>query len=315
MSPALTEIDQCTYVPPAVLPVPIAEPGTRNEAVSFTMPDGEILTGHFTLPDPVTGASDNLKPLVVICHGMLNHRFSKVIRNLSRALCPEYPHLCLDFPGMGTSTGITRYGNFNDEYVCLKHVLAQLRKQGYTIVGLIGHSKAGSLVLTYATHHNDIPLIINVSARYDHTQAPSFRFKPEHMQLLQDQGWFEWLKYGKEKERTFIVREEDLRIRSAIDMSIVRDIVLRNDQGAVVTKVLTVHGDQDSIVPVKSAWDFHNQIGKNSNLRQDDDHQIVIIPEGDHSFLTEPEAKLLRQAVREWMDKHWEVGTQVVKNT
>jgi pimeloyl-ACP methyl ester carboxylesterase len=81
-------------------------------------------------------------------------------------------------------------------------------------------------------------------------------------------------------------------------MSIVRDIVLRNEQGAVVTKVLTVHGDQDSIVPVESAWDFHSQIGKNTKLRQDDDHQIVIIPEADHSFLTEPEAKVQYNAMK-----------------
>lgn len=292
MPPAVTEIDQCTYIPPTVLPVPVAEPGTRNEAVSFHMPDGEILTGHFTLPECSSDSSD-LKPLVVICHGMLNHRFSKVIRNLSRALCPEYPHLCLDFPGMGTSTGITRYGNFNDEYVCLENVLSKLRTEGYTIVGLIGHSKAGSLVLTYATHHNDIPLIVNVSARYDHTQAPSFRFKPEQMELLKEQGWFEWLKYGKEKERTFFVRDEDLRARSAIDMSIVRNLVLRDDQGRSVTRVLTVHGKEDSIVPVESAWDFYANVGQNNKHRQEDDHEIVIIPDADHSFLTEPEAKVV----------------------
>lgn len=292
MPPAVTEIDQCTYKPPTVLPVPVAEPGTRNEAVSFHMPDGEILTGHFTLPECSSDSSD-LKPLVVICHGMLNHRFSKVIRNLSRALCPEYPHLCLDFPGMGTSTGITRYGNFSDEYVCLENVLSKLRTEGYTIVGLIGHSKAGSLVLTYATHHNDIPLIVNVSARYDHTQAPSFRFKPEQMELLKEQGWFEWLKYGKEKERTFFVRDEDLRARSAIDMSIVRNLVLRDDQGRSVTRVLTVHGKEDSIVPVESAWDFHANVGQNNKHRQEDDHEIIIIPDAEHSFLTEPEAKVV----------------------
>jgi len=311
MPPALTEIDQCTYVPPTVLPVPDAEPGSRNEAVSFHMPDGEILTGHFTVPESPNDAG-HIKPLVIICHGMLNHRFSKVIRNLSKAICPEYPHLCLDFPGMGTSTGITRYGNFKDEYICLVHVLSQLRAQGYTIVGLIGHSKAGSLVLTYATHHNDIPLIVNVSARYDHTQAPSFRFKPEHMQLLKQQGWFEWLKYGKEKERIFYVREEDLRARSAIDMSIVRDLVLRADHGSIVTRVLTVHGNEDSIVPVESAWDFHRNVGKNNKHRQEDDHEIIIIPEADHSFLTEEEAKCLRQAVREWFDRNWKTALDIV---
>lgn len=292
MPPTVPETsEQHAYVPPAVLPVPPAEPGTRNEARSFQMPDGNILSGHFTFPEsPET--SSNIKPLIVICHGMLNHRFSKIIRNLSRSLCPSYPHLCLDFPGMGTSTGITRYGNFNEEYICLEHVLAQLRKEGYSIVGLFGHSKAGSLVQTYATHHNDIPLIISVSARYDHTQAPSFRFKPDQMELLKTQGWFEWLKYGKEKERTFYVREDDLRVRSAIDMSIVQDIELRDPQGEPVTRILTIHGDNDSVVPVESAYDFFENVGKKNSHRQEDDHQLIIIPGGDHSFLTEEEAKV-----------------------
>jgi pimeloyl-ACP methyl ester carboxylesterase len=290
MPPTVPEIDYGTYVPPSILPVPPAESGTRNVARSFAMADGNILTGHFTFPE--SPATSPIKPLIVICHGMLNHRFSKIIRNLSRSLCPDYPHLCLDFPGMGTSTGITRYGNFNEEYICLEHILTQLRNEGYSIVGLFGHSKAGSLVQTYATHHNDIPLIISVSARYDHTQAPSFRFKPEQMELLKKQGWFEWLKYGKEKERTFFVREEDLRARSAIDMSIVQNIELRNSEGEPVTRILTIHGDKDSVVPVESAWDFYENVGKNNTHRQDGDHQIIIIPGADHSFLTEDEAKV-----------------------
>ncbi len=46
-----------------------------------------------------------------------------------------------------------------------------LRDQGKTVVGLVGHSKAGSGVILYAAKYDDIPRVVNISGRFDNQRG------------------------------------------------------------------------------------------------------------------------------------------------
>lgn len=46
-----------------------------------------------------------------------------------------------------------------------------LQCRGKTVVGLLGHSKAGSGVILYAAKYDDIPRVVNVSGRFDNQQG------------------------------------------------------------------------------------------------------------------------------------------------
>lgn len=55
------------------------------------------------------------------------------------------------------------------------HAAAQfLESIGKEVLGLMGHSKAGSGVLLYAANYGKIPRIANVSGRFDHKKGKPF---------------------------------------------------------------------------------------------------------------------------------------------
>ena len=62
------------------------------------------------------------------------------------------------------------------------------KKLNRKVLCICGHSKGAVDVLLYASTYNDVPLIVNLSARYDHTQTPSERFKSEQLEELQKKG-------------------------------------------------------------------------------------------------------------------------------
>ncbi|CAB4409413.1 unnamed protein product [Rhizophagus irregularis] len=108
--------------------------------------------------------------IVILCHGLLNTRFSKTITLRNRKEFLNHT-LSFDFQGNGLSGGTTTYGNYYEE--------------------VEKHSQRSSRCCFYiASKYNDVPLIVNLSARYDHTEAPSNRFKPEQLEELQKKGSF-----------------------------------------------------------------------------------------------------------------------------
>ena len=53
----------------------------------------------------------------------------------------------------------------------------KMRALGFRVVGLLGHSKAGTVVLLYASKYTDIPRVVNVSGRFEQTtgKTPSLK--------------------------------------------------------------------------------------------------------------------------------------------
>lgn len=46
-----------------------------------------------------------------------------------------------------------------------------LRSQGKSVVGLVGHSKAGSEVILYAGKYDDIPRVVNIAGRFNNQRG------------------------------------------------------------------------------------------------------------------------------------------------
>ncbi|KAJ1979294.1 hypothetical protein H4R33_005755 [Dimargaris cristalligena] len=223
-------------------------------------------------------------PILVICHGLLNTRYSRVVRALAVGL--PY-HACIfDFRGNGDSSGNTRYGNYLEEAEDLRRVVHFLQHNlGYRVAGFMGHSKGASVMFMYAVQYAALDglwgsqkkeekeniaatplsstgvaggepplLLVDVAGRFDMTQAPMLRFTAEQQRSLQEQGECVWTHYGPDRDRPYIVRQRDLDERSATAMGAVRDLDMTR------SRVLLVHGEDDDVVPVSEAQLYYDTI-------------------------------------------------------
>jgi uncharacterized protein len=166
------------------------------------------------------------------------------------------------------------------------------KKLNRKVLCICGHSKGAADVLLHVSTYNDVPLIVNISARYDHTQTPSNRFKPEQFEELQKKGSFVWVKYGPSNNREYVIRQEDLRQWNSLDMSIVKNI----DRQKV--RVLTVHGSKDEVCPVEGAYTYDKLIGPEPY------HKLVIVQDATHTFNNTNHQKLMAEAITSWLNEN-----------
>ncbi|CAG8640595.1 4151_t:CDS:2, partial [Paraglomus occultum] len=199
--------------------------------------------------------------------------------------------ITFDFQGCGESGGETSYGNYYDEAENLETIIQFAKKDlNLRIIGTLGHSKGAAVVLLHAAKYVDStpPFVINLSARFDHSETPEGRFTPEMMASLNEKGSFV-LTY---QQKPYIITAEDIRVRNSLDMTVVKNI--KNS-----TKVLTVHGDADNICPVKGAYEYDRLLG--------DRHKLVIVKNAGHSWRhTSAEIEELGQTVVEWIKENWQ---------
>ncbi|KAJ1968233.1 hypothetical protein IWQ62_001370 [Dispira parvispora] len=234
--------------------------------------------------------------IMVICHGLLNSRYSRVVRSLGVSL--PYNACIFDFRGNGNSTGSTRYGNIMEEMEDLRFVIEYLRNTlKFTVKVILGHSKGAAVAFQYMAKYNDVPYLVDVAGRFDMSQSPMLRFTEEQTQLLKTKGEFEWLKYGLDQNRSYIIRQRDLDERDRIDMSVVRNIDFNRVQ------VLLVHGDQDEVVPVTEAQRYYDTMAESETLHHQPSPKLTmeILPKATHSFIENHERDILVETVRKWL--------------
>ncbi|PKC11337.1 alpha/beta-hydrolase [Rhizophagus irregularis] len=226
--------------------------------------------------------------IVILCHGILNTRFSKTILCVIERI--PYHTLSFDFQGNGLSGGTTTYGNYYEEVENIRCIITYVRENlNRKVLCICGHSKGAVDVLLYASKYNDVPLIVNLSARYDHTEAPSNRFKPEQLEELQKKGSFVWIKYS---DREYIIRDDDLKERNNLDTSVVRNIDKQKK------KVLTIHGSKDEVCSVKDAYIYDKLIGPEPY------HKLMIVQDADHRFGNINHQKIMAGAITSWLDEN-----------
>lgn len=248
---------------------------------------------------------DQQKPVIILCHGSLSWRNQWLLHSLAVTLSRSLDchTLRFDFCGNGHSLGEWRYANYDAELNDLQQIVRYVEHtMRCKILCIIGHSKGAASVLRFAWEQDSleyqstdsvggkVPCFVNLAGRYtkpggNHSLAA---FSESQRRQLEETGAVHVTTRGNRK---FVVTKEDIEERAKQDMSNV---------SLITSTVLTVHGDQDRIVPVDNAFQFDSTI-KN--------HQNCIISGADHNFNGSISMEKLQAVVcnfiREQMDKQW----------
>ncbi|PKU88025.1 hypothetical protein MA16_Dca007967 [Dendrobium catenatum] len=144
-----------------------------------------------------------------------------------------------------------------------KEFMQRIKKDGFIDVK---DRTGGNVVLLYASMHNDVPVIINLSGRFALERGIDGRLGKEFMQRIKKDGFIDV------KDRTgkveFRVTEESLMDRLTTDMRAACHAIDKE------CRVLTIHGSADEIVPSEDAFEFDKLIPN---------HKLHII-EGRRSY-------------------------------
>jgi alpha/beta superfamily hydrolase len=233
----------------------------------FTNSRGVVLAGRRTIK--VADSHD----IYVVCHGLARSMDSGFLPELSSQL--PYNTFRFDFTGCGLSQGEFSFGEYSREVEDLRDVVAYLRDQGFSVKGVVGHSKGAAVVLMYNARYGDIPLTIRISGRFYMHEAPlGFQAR---MKDLYDNGFIDQQVDGRDYRYTL----EAYLAKSAIDIEAVcRDC--RSD-------VIVIHGERDRIIHVKDAYASITALGPKFA-------GSYIIPGACHFFLKKQDEVV--QAVR-----------------
>ncbi|KAJ9538555.1 hypothetical protein OSB04_031288 [Centaurea solstitialis] len=153
-----------------------------------------------------------------------------------------------DFSGNGESEGSFQYGHYRREADDLHSVIQHFHGLGRATSAILGHSKGGNVVLLYASKYHDVKCVINVCGRYNTKGGVEERLGKGFLQKVKEDGFIDV------KANTgavlYRVTEESLMDRLNTNM---HEACQQIDQNC---RVLTVHGSDDSTVPVKEALEF-----------------------------------------------------------
>ena len=238
-----------------------------------------------------TSTKQNLitKPVIIICHGAMSWRNQMLLMNLSSELfnCLDVNILRFDFTGNGHSEGEWSMTNFQREYQDLMAVIDFVTSSLGCHVGcVIGHSKGTASVLNYASYlakqeleeKKDVTCkcFVNLAGRYrvPGTHDPLSKFGDIHRAEMGQKGFFE-VKSAWGDGRIFKVTKEDLdayKFQSVADTPAVL-VHLKKDCSV---RVLTIHGDEDEVVPVQDALRFDKEIAHI--------HRLHVVSQANHNF-------------------------------
>ncbi|XP_050366792.1 uncharacterized protein LOC126785214 isoform X1 [Argentina anserina] len=270
------------------------QPGIQKRRVVIENSHGEKLVG--ILHD--TGS----KELVVFCHGLHSSKEHIPMVNLAAALEEQgISAFRFDFAGNGESEGLFQYGNYRREADDLRAVVQHFLGCHYAITAIVGHSKGGNAVILYGAKYRDVPLVVNISGRFNLERGIEGRLGKDYLQRIKQDGFID----VKNKRGTFQYRvtQESLLERLRIDM---RAACLSIDQNS---RVLTVHGSKDKTVLVEDAYEFNKFIPN---------HKLYIVEGADHEFTSHQNelASIVSSFIKKdfnqhnFMLKHSSVGTR-----
>ncbi|KAI3524743.1 hypothetical protein L1887_03406 [Cichorium endivia] len=235
-------------------------PGIRLQKIVLRNNHGEKLVGLLH----ETGS----KEIVILCHGFQSTKESNTMVNLASALEKEgITAFRFDFAGNGESEGTFQYGNYRREADDLHSVIQHFTKSNRVTRAILGHSKGGNVVLLYASKYHDIHRVINVSGRYNTEGGVEGRLGKGYLQKVKKDGFIDVK--AKTGEVLYRVTEESLMDRLNTNM---HEACLQIDK---YSRVLTVHGSDDSIVGVEEALEFAKIIPN---------HKLHVIEGANHGF-------------------------------
>jgi pimeloyl-ACP methyl ester carboxylesterase len=218
----------------------------------------------------------NREHVVIICHGYMSNKnalfLPQLARDISDSTTNQFHSVRFDFRGCGQSTGRDEwdYGGYEDEAKeDLRSIVEYLRStsEKYFIRGLIGHSRAGTTVLLYATYYDDIPIIVNIAGRYRLERGIFERFSKTQLDELEKNGSFiiHTLADGD-----FCITKKAIERRKSLDITQIGNIRR--------AKILNIWGDEDTVIPGDDIYLFNDQLQKAKKT------EMVVVTGADHCF-------------------------------
>lgn len=227
--------------------------------------------------------------IAVIAHGHAGHRDYCYQKLLSRTL--SFASIRFDFSGCGHQLGL---GTADDathkeiprtvesDLTDLKTVIEYVRKRGYFVTALIGHSRGAVACLQYAKTDHTIPTVVNCSGRFRghliHQKAR--RLIPEGMSVDDIKGYWETHRAGsagKIVDKWMLLSE--IASVGAQEMAGIGNPGILSPE----INVLIVFGANDNVVPIADAAMYMTELRDRAELKMVDD--------ADHNFFTPPREK------------------------
>ncbi|RUS15872.1 protein-tyrosine phosphatase-like protein [Endogone sp. FLAS-F59071] len=247
---------------PSNHPPSVKSASEMESTISIRNTQGQIIVGILHKV-PLTAQVSVGKPKIgLICHGIFGHKNYLYQPLLAKSL--PFDTFRFDFRGNGDSDGQMKYADFDENVDDLVTVVKYLEKE-YEIYTIIGHSRGAIVMFRYAaTHGRSIPHIVNISARFY-----MINVKSRHDErILETQGYYDWKARANGKDVSLKISKEDLELFANWDNYFVKELPL-------TMSVLTCHGLEDKIVPVRDAAAYANIIPI---------HTLQLFPGADHNY-------------------------------
>lgn len=237
--------------------------GLPAQEFTFTNKNGQRLKG--LLVDGGAGS----KEVCILCHGFRSSKQSGTLSAISAGLAEAgVSTFRFDFSGNGESEGKFAYGNYWQEVEDLRAAFEFWTSKGSRVVCVAGHSKGGNCVVLYASKYHDVPCVINISGRFALEKGILERFGgQEGLKKLEDEGVLDIKDAAGNVE--YQVTKADLRDRLTTNMHAACLAIPES------TRVLTIHGTNDEIIPADDAYQFAQRIST---------HKLVLVKDADHSY-------------------------------
>eukprot|EP00210_Caulerpa_lentillifera_P008529 g8136.t1 len=226
---------------------------------------------------------------VVLCHGYSSHKDTRVLKTLAEELQKTtLSSLRFDFSGNGESEGVFEFGNYLKEVEDIRSAVEFLRDHhGKEIIGLVGHSKAATDVLLYGSIYDDVPFVVSLASRFDMSRGIHQRFGDEILKKLDQMGEVEVPRVTPEgKVATYMLTKKSLNERLNTNME---------EAAAKIknSKVLTVHGTSDAVIPFEDAESIDKLVEK---------HELYLIENADHNFSQDSHLEALTKRVLQFLE-------------
>jgi len=242
-----------------------------NKAI-FQSNNGIRLVGIWHLPKKQTTKA------IVLAHGITVDKDEKgiFIKLAEKLVQMGFAVFRFDFRGHGESGGKSVDMTITGELYDLEMAIEEVKKEGYTEIGLVGASFGGGIsTLYFLKHQDDIDsfCLWNPVLNYDHTFLhPTLPWltekKDQMMKEIRENGW---TTIGSRK---FVVGKalfDDMATYMPFE-------VLKN----ISVPTLIVHGTKDTKVSYKDSKEYVHSL-KNG--------QLIILDGAEHGFHKEWEAK------------------------
>jgi len=154
---------------------------------------------------------------------------------------------------------------------------------GKNVVGLAGHSKGGNVVLLYTSQHDDVPLVVNISGRFEMKRGVTERFGADIFQKLEKHGKVEMTqrREGGGGQFKWTLTKQSMAERMNTDMEAAA-------QKIKLSEVLTIHGTADQVIPVEDSQRFSECINP---------HSLFTVDDADHNYTNPVHAQAMIQKI------------------